>query len=106
MSCVTGIVICFSCAEDYTERADGTDRYPILEEINSWLSERGKLPLVKLDEKMSCGKHPQMNVFGGGYNYLGDGEFLELFATRNWKEKDQVFMIFNPEEGPIQVIKP
>jgi len=106
MSWVTGLVICFSCSEDYAEQEDGTDKFPVVEKINAWLGERGKMPLVQLDEKMCCGKHPQMHVFGGGYNYLGDEDFLKMFHSLEWQCKESVFMIFNSEENPMEVIRP
>ena len=34
MSVVTGILIVFSCSEDFNEDADGYDTYPIIEEGN------------------------------------------------------------------------
>ncbi len=96
MSVVTGVLICYSLEENET---------PIVE-IGKWLEANNKSPLHQLDEKMCNGKHPQMMVWGGGYNYLDNDEFIELFKSRDWINKEQVFMIFNMEEGPMRVIQP
>ena len=31
---------------------------------------------------------------------------IKIFSTRKWVDKGNVFMILNPEEGPMLVIKP
>lgn len=96
MSVVTGIVICHSLSDDSLAIA----------EINAWLVGQDKSPLHQLDEKMCNGKHPQMIVWGGGYDFLDDEAFIDFFKNREWKEPDQVFMVFNPENDPICVISP
>ena len=106
MSWVTGILICHSVMETYRERDDGEDYYAIIVEINSWLHAKGYTALHRLDGHMRNGKHPQMIVWGGGYNYFPDNEFLEFFRTRDWESKEEVFLLFNPEDGPLAVLQP
>jgi hypothetical protein len=106
MSVVTGIVICHSCVEGYEETDDGSDKYAVIEELNDFLKKYEKSPLHRLDEHMCNGKHPQMIVWGGGYNYFPNEEFLEFFRSRKWNEREEVFMVFNPEEGPISIVRP
>ena len=106
MSVVTGIVICHSCSEKYVEHDLGNDTYLVINELNAWLLNHGKSELHSLDNLMCNGKHPQMIVWGGGYNYLNDEEFVTLFRTRQWEQPDQVFMVFNPEDEPMRVIMP
>jgi hypothetical protein len=52
---------------------------------------------------MNGGKHPQMCVWGGGYNHFPDLEFI--LRTRKWKYPLEVVLIYNPEEGPILVMR-
>jgi hypothetical protein len=100
------MVLCFSCLEDCQEHEDGTETFPVIDKLNSWLAETQHSPMVRLDEKMCCGKHPQMIVFGAAYNYLSDEGFLNIFRSLEWQHKDSVFLVLNPEHDPMQVLKP
>ena len=44
---------------------------------------------------MCNGKHPQMIVWGGGYNYFLGEEFVAFYKTRAWNEPEEVFLILN-----------
>lgn len=107
MSVVTGIVICASVMEDEHVNPDGGRVIHWIRDASQWISDNWLVGagLVQLDDQMSCGKHPQMIVAGGGYNYFLNDEFLTFLKAYPWKEPSEVVIVFNPEEGPISVVR-
>ncbi len=106
MSVVTGITLQFSCAEDFVEREAAPDLYPIVGEINKWLSDKGFLPLISVEMAYGGNKHPQFCVYGGGYNYFPDDEFSGLVKSVGWRCPDDVILLLKHEDDPIQIICP
>lgn len=66
MSSVTGIIL---CARTYE---------PGVAKVQEWIESQGFHRLVQFDEALSCGKHPQMEVLGAGYNYFPFLEFKNV----------------------------
>lgn len=94
MSSVTGILLSFSLAEE-----DREDVFPCVDEINAWLKENhDRSPLHRIDESMCNGKHPQMIVFGGGYNHIKDVELVDFILSRNWQNPESVVLTVSFEQ--------
>ena len=105
MSLVTGWIIVTSTLEDYTN----DDDYTWGEDLNDWIKDNWKIDcgdVVKIDDVICLGKHPQFIARGAGCNYFPNDSFINWFKNYPWKNPTQVFLIFNPEEGPIQIISP
>ena len=106
MSVVTGIVLCASCGEpEFPELANGDAGDPIwLVAVNGWLAEKSKIWRLDLvEDDFGGGKHPQMRVAGGGFNYFPEDEFLEFIKNHPWETPDNVVLIMQPEDGPTRV---
>lgn len=104
MSVVTGVLLCFSCSEESVELDEQVEIFPLVQQVDMWLSENSHLPLVRLDEHMCTGKHPEMIVFGGGYNKLDVDGFYSLFKGLNWEDPYNATLLLNLEDKGIKVI--
>lgn len=91
MSVVTGITL--HCKHEH--RA--------LKEIQKWLSDRGFPILLEVSKYYGGNKHPQINLFGGGYNYFPKEDFIEFTKKINWDNEENVVLIINPEEGGCRI---
>lgn len=107
MSVVSGITLQISCAEDYVEQNEGPDDVPLVNQINEWLSARQDFwHLTSVEEHFCCGKHPQVLVYGGGFNYFPEEEFAAFVMSLPWRYPENVVLLVNPEDGPTRVIRP
>lgn len=100
MSVVTGVVLCTSCVEDEEE---------VLDRINAWLLEKGGGPrwsLKLVSDDFGGGKHPQMSVYGGGFNYFYEDDFAEFVISLPWQNPENVVLIMQPEDGSTKVFRP
>jgi hypothetical protein len=95
MSVVTGIMICTGVSED-----------ECLAAINSWLALHDFSALHRVEEMCCNGKHPQMYMSGGGYNYFPNKKFADFFLTVPWKYPESAVLVLSPEEGSTFVIRP
>ena len=104
MSYVTGVTLHLSFAEagDLDDLASVGE---LVGRINTWLKDCGHNPLVRIDSQYGGGKHPQALVLGGGFNYLRDDDFVELFLSMPWEDPENAILILNPEEGDAQIIR-
>lgn len=99
MSVVSSVLLQLSCVED---AHDGVNP-EWLSQLNAWLKSRHKLDLVRLDEIMARGRHPQTCVVGGGYNYFPEDEFADFVMAMKWESPENVVLIINPEDGPTRI---
>lgn len=95
MSVVTGIVLCTSIAETPTN----------FSKIDAWLADHSCSSLHEVDEHCCNGKHPQMSIRGGGYNYFSNEEFLQFFKTLLWAYPENVVLVLQPEDGTTVVLR-
>ena len=51
-------------------------------------------------------KHPQVDVFGGGFNYFPNDEFAAFVLSLPWQCQENVALLVNPENGPTKVFRP
>jgi hypothetical protein len=93
MSLVSGIMLCTSCAENSRN----------LHLIDTWLVANGFSALHPVDDLCCNGKHPQMNMRGGGYNYFKEDDFARFVISLDWDFKENVVLIIQPEEGYTRV---
>jgi hypothetical protein len=106
MSFVTGVILCVSVCED--EGSGGEDGPPLLfERISDWLASRAEhWMLARLEDSFTGGKHPQMYVSGGGFNYFPEDDFAEPVMALPWKLPENVVLVMQPEDGPTKVYRP
>lgn len=106
MSVVTGVVLCASCSEpDGSEGEDGPAAW--IETVNAWLSERSEAWLLTpVENRFGGGKHPQMNVAGGGFNHFPEDDFLTFLRTLKWESPENVILVMQPEDGATIVWRP
>jgi len=98
MSVVSGITLHISCAENFYE-GDPNDIYDLIEVLNKWLLDRGFQPLKEVIEAYGGTKHPHVCVFGAGYNFFCEDEFILFFESIEWLCPESVILIVNPEDG-------
>jgi hypothetical protein len=96
MSTVTGVILATHCVEDIG----------IFAEIQEWLAENERLPLRFVENYCCTGKHPQMHILGGGYNYLPGPPFAQFVMSRKWKLPECVVLVMQPEDGETEVHRP
>lgn len=77
-------------------------------EIQNWIASKGFSRLNNVDRYYNGSKHPQIDLYGGGYNYFPNEEFLEFVKTLEnyWNNPENVVVIINPEEGGCEVYRP
>lgn len=81
MSVVSGITLHTSSADD--ERS-------LIDAVQRWLLERHFGPLVSLvsvEDKYGGSKHPQVSIWGAGYNYFStfESEFAKFVVALPWE---------------------
>lgn len=94
MSVVTGITL--HCKHDHE----------CIREINNWLKERNFGPLERTDDHYGGNKHPQIGLYGAGYNYFYldlEEEFMQYVLSRHWENRENTVLIINPEEDGCAV---
>ena len=110
VSSVTGVVLCCSISEDCESADDAPPRF--LAEINQWLADRAhrdgppQWELVPVDEFFGGAKHPQISVWGGGFNHFPEDDFAAFIMSLDWRCPENVVLILNPEDGPARVLRP
>jgi len=102
MSYVSGVVLTVHVCEEADEDAPLSQ----ITAINAWLDEQGKGVLADLTSHMGGRKHPQIFVYGGGFNYLDEEAFVSVVREQSWAHPDNVCLIINPEQGAVQVYRP
>lgn len=108
MSHVASVLLIFSGAEESYEEETPSgwiDRYPLVDEINAWLTEQGKGVLTDLADHAGGNKHMQINVWGGAFNYLDLDGFLQHVASRRWEEPEHVTLLWNDEHDEGVTVK-
>lgn len=103
MSVVSGVVLCTSCGED---EAGEDGEVVLFEKINKWLAEKGPFKLCRVESNFGGGKHPQMFVAGGGFNYFPEDEFAAFVLGLPWHNPESVVLVMQPEEGETRVFRP
>ena len=96
MSVVTGIMVFASLAESPKN----------ILALDEWLLENEFSELHPVDDFCCNGKHPQVHMRGGGYNYFKNKEFVLFFLGIKWDYPDTVLLVLHPEEGPIECYRP
>jgi hypothetical protein len=96
MSHVTSVLLCFSVMEEYVERDDAPDLYPVVEVINAALAER-KAPFLDLAEHAGGYKHMQACVFAAAFNHTPDDVILAAIRAAPWEYPEYVQVYINGE---------
>lgn len=106
MSYVTGVVLQCSVVEDCVEKDDlkEPDVVPILDELDAWLAARDFSPLHRVGREACKGKHPQIHILCGGYNYFPNDEFALFFEGRNWREPNQAVLLLTLEDDNTRLV--
>ena len=100
MSVVTSVVL-----QHAIEASDAADT-PQMVEINAWLSEHGFRPLKYLSDSFAGTKHPQVEVWGGGYNHFPNRAFADFVFSRKWDDyQGRLVLMMTPEEGPTDIVR-
>ncbi len=102
MSRVSGIVLMISAGEEVEEGV----RPAAVRSLDDWCAGNGCLPLVDVTDMTPRGKHPQVLIYGGGYNNLDEEAFAAAFMAQAWECPENAVLIINPEEGPAEVYRP
>lgn len=74
-----------------------------MDEIQEWLRSRHLGPLKNVEDYYGDTKHPQIALYGAGYNYFCPDSFINFVVTRRWSHPENMVLIINPEEGPCAV---
>lgn len=106
MSVVSGVTLQISCAEDYTEREGAPDTVSLIDKVNAWLAEQTFGPLVAVEGRYGGNKHPQVLVYGAGYNAFFEDEFGTFVMSLPWNVPESVVLLIQPEDGPTKVFRP
>ena len=68
---------------------------------NDWIEKEGFTPLtVGLEERCCKGKHPQIALMGGGYNYFPHERFEQFVQALPWE--GGVHLMIRTEDGGIR----
>jgi hypothetical protein len=94
MSSVTDVILTMTLCEGTVE----DNRYPAVEFINAWLSERGKGELKRVDNFSGGRKSMQAVVFMGALNYLEIPEFVCAVAAAPWEYRECLALFLKDEE--------
>lgn len=101
MSVVSGVTLTVSCAEDAYKNGK-----TLIEQVNKWLAARNFGPLVQVDQHYGGSKHPQVHVYGAGFNYFPANEFAKFAMALRWDYSENVVLLIQPEEGGTKVFRP
>jgi hypothetical protein len=77
-----------------------------VEEIKAWIAEHRMGQLAQVDDHFGGWKHPQCDVFGGGFNFLDEDAFADFVLAREWDHPERVVLVIQPEEGATRVFRP
>lgn len=97
MSVVSGVTL---------QVADEGDAKLVRSLVDPWLEKNGYERLGDLGPGYRGSKHPQIFVFGAGYNYFDDDGFADLIRTLTWSLPECVVLLINPKEGATKVVRP
>lgn len=106
MSVVTAITLQIDVGETYIEQENGPGIFPVINKINGWLAARNFGALAPLSDHYGGSKHPQVEVFGAGFDYFPWEDFAQFVMSLEWENPDNVVLLVNPEEGPTMVSRP
>lgn len=95
MSVVSGIVLTV-----------GVMDAPLPDAIFQWFAERRLSPLADLTSHTSGNKHPQISIFGAGFNYFPEDEFAIFILDQPWVDPESVVLLIHPEEGRTRIWRP
>lgn len=102
MSNITDVLLSFSNREESTEQtgSQSTHRWPIVDNINTWLKEHRHEALTRLNDVIGTEKTFAANLYGGSYNNLNVEGFLFLIKHLGWKHPEavQIFIRRKDEE--------
>ena len=102
MSSVSAITLHTSCIEECTE--DG--KILIIDRINEWLRNANFAPLLSVEDAYGGSKHPQVLIYGAGFNYFPETEFATFILSLPWECPENVVLLINPEEGSTKIFRP
>lgn len=107
MSYVTGVVMQCSVVEESAERDGPMDEdewdYPLLDAIDRWIEDRGFRALHRVGRAASRGKHPQIEILCGGYNYFPADEFRAFVLSLPWRSPHQMVLLLTTEDEPTRL---
>lgn len=110
MSVVTAITIQLSCAEGfYEDRAEDSEPKNVIA-VRKWIAENYQYGTcvnlkAKLEDSFGGNKYPQCNVWGAGFNYFPDDDFIEFWKTLEWELPENAILILQPEDGYTKVFR-
>ncbi len=102
MSRVTAVVLVLGGAEEDGEHVHS----PGLAHLQACLREMDVGQLVSVDNLFGGWKHPGISCWGGGFNHLDVGEFVDVFRAQEWRCPEQALMILTTENEPSVVVRP
>jgi hypothetical protein len=97
LSVVSGVVLTFGVCE-----TEGAQHVAIL---NAYLAEKGKGALISVTDAAGGTKHPEIDIYAGGFNYLDEDEFAAMAMAAPWQDPENVILIINPQQGPTRVYR-
>lgn len=97
MSHVADVIITLSVTEETDEGAP----IPGIQEINRYLSSKGKGELEKVDGYAGGRKALQAEVWMGAFNYLEIPEFVATVAAQHWQDRDAVQVFIKDEHEDV-----
>lgn len=95
MSHVTDVILTVSLLEQ--NDVYPADVYPAVEALNTWLSERDKGELKRVDSFAGGRKAVQAAVFMGAFNFLDIPEFVAAVAAAPWGYRDGLALFVKNE---------
>jgi hypothetical protein len=93
MSVVTTVILTCGIMED----PETDDVFPAIDFLNAYLTEQNKGTLTRLTDHFGGHKYPQINIFGGAFNYLDVEGFVEQLLKAPWHSIDDVTLLVNGE---------
>lgn len=93
MSVVTTIIITCSILEDN----DTEDVFPAIDFLNEYLASNNRGTFKNITEHFGGNKYPQINIFGGAFNWLDMQEFANKLLQAPWFEPENVILLVNGE---------
>ena len=95
MSHVSGVTLQISCAEDGNNDAHAT--VCLVDQINAWLKERDFMPLVSVEDRYGGSKHPQVYIYGAGFNGFDEDDFAAYVLSLPWNVPESLVLLIQPE---------
>lgn len=95
MSVVSGVILTCCLMEEDTDN---------VARVNAWIRERhGGGELVNVADQAGGKKHPQCEIWIGGFNAMQEDEFVAFVLRLPWDEPSNMVLVIKPEKGPTRI---